>query len=82
MPFLQGKIYVRKSNGPNIPNKRKKPETLSGKFGSVLGWGVAFGDHVRGKAGFGNCDLLAQGSYKVGFGPCRGIMPEGGDLVQ
>ena len=41
-----------------------------------------FGDHDQGKAGLRCRDVLAQGPYKVGFGPRCGVMPEGGDLVQ
>jgi len=49
------------------------------------GWGrgvLAFGDHVRAKAGFRVCDVFAKGSYEVGISPYGGVIPKGGDIVQ
>jgi len=40
------------------------------------------GEHVWREAGLLVHDVLAQGSYEVGFGPYGRVMSEGGDLFQ
>ena len=40
------------------------------------------GEHVQGEAGLHVLDVLAEGSYEVGFRPDGHAMPEGGHIFQ
>jgi len=64
--FLQGEIYEAKFKQPvnhdvgNLSQKPSRGTMCSSVLGrGIRGGGVVVGEHVRGKAGFCVCDVLA-----------------------